>query len=176
MLRVRKVWFAVLFLVILTGSTGAVVLPVQSPPQVEPVQKPGLSDRLRRIKLTDLDGQSLTLADFSGKPVFLNFWATWCTPCIQEMSSIEQIYRRYGDEVVFLAASHEELEVLRAFRDHHQFTFPIVRLDVDYIDAFVITLPTTLLIDATGELRYEEEGMRVWHSANVVRKVRELIP
>lgn len=133
------------------------------------------NDRLDRLHMTDLDGNALTMSDFDGKPVFLNFWATWCKPCVQEMSDIQQLYQMYGDSIIFLAASIEDIETIRQFRDQYRLSFQLVRLDIEYIDAFVITLPTTLLIDRQGEVRYEEEGLRIWDSDNYDKKVRDLL-
>ncbi|MEZ5031894.1 MAG: TlpA disulfide reductase family protein [Saprospiraceae bacterium] len=145
------------------------------PVPVEVQDHRAIDDRLGRIQMTDLEGRRVSLSDFARQPVFLNFWATWCQPCIQEMSSIETLYQRYGEEIVFLAASHEDLEVIRSFQERHGVRFPLVRLDVDYIDAFIISLPTTLLIDREGHLVHEEEGIRLWNSENYERKVKELL-
>ncbi len=134
-----------------------------------------MCDRLDRIHMTDLDGRALTMADFAGKAVFLNFWATWCKPCITEMDYIQRLQDRYGQDIVFLAASTDELETIQTFQEQHGFTFQFVRLDVEYIDAFVISLPTTLLINRDGEIIHEEEGVRVWDSENFDAKVRKLL-
>lgn len=134
-----------------------------------------MCDRLDRIHFTDLNGTALTMADFAGKAVFLNFWATWCKPCIQEMDYIQRLHARYGQDVVFLAASTDDLQTIQNFQEQRGFTFQFVRLDIEYIDAFVISLPTTLLINKDGEIIHEEEGVRVWDSENFDAKVRKLL-
>ncbi len=150
-----------------TNTCSANILPVRSDQLI--------NDRLDRLRMTDLDGNSLSMADFTGKPVFLNFWATWCKPCIQEMAYIEQLYQIYGEDIIFLAVSRDELETIRQFQQTHDLGFQFVRLDVEYIDAFVTSLPTTLLIDRRGEVIHDEEGVRVWDSENCLKKVRDLI-
>jgi thiol-disulfide isomerase/thioredoxin len=139
---------------------------------LEPVE---LSDRLKRIKMEDLEGRSFTLEDLGGRPVFLNFWATWCRPCVSEMASIEELYQQFKEDVVFLAITTESAEEIEAFRQKHPLTFDFARLEVEYIDAFVIELPTTLLIDANGQLRHEEEGATIWTLENNVQRVRNLL-
>jgi thiol-disulfide isomerase/thioredoxin len=134
-----------------------------------------LSDRLKRIKLSTLDGQPFDLTAYSGKPVFLNFWATWCAPCISEMPSIETLHERYGDQVVFLAASTESLSKISSFQEERKFPFVFARLEVEYIDAFIIKLPTTLLINSKGELIHELEGGQNWTSSENIEKLKEVL-
>lgn len=133
-----------------------------------------LESRLNRIKMSDLNGLPFTLHDLAGKPVFLNFWATWCGPCISEMRSIEEVYQQFKDEVVFLAVSTEDPAKIEAFRQKNPFSFQFARLDVEYVDAFVIKLPTTMLISRNGKLTYEEEGYRVWTHFNNLEKIKEI--
>ncbi|MCB0570092.1 MAG: TlpA family protein disulfide reductase [Phaeodactylibacter sp.] len=133
-----------------------------------------LDERLERIRMTGLDGKPLTLDAFAGRPVFLNFWASWCAPCISEMSTIEEVHRLYGAEVAFLAVSTDSLAAIRQFRETRGFTFTFAHLEGGYIDAYVVKLPTTLLISREGKLVFEEEGMRVWTSEALRRKVEEI--
>jgi thiol-disulfide isomerase/thioredoxin len=133
-----------------------------------------LDDRLQRIKLSDLDGRPFTLEDLGGRPVFLNFWATWCGPCISEMRSIEEVYQQYKDDVVFLAVSTETPEQIKAFQAKHDYSFQFARLEVEYVDAFVVKLPTTMLITRDGKMQYEEEGFRVWTQYNNLEKIKEI--
>jgi len=134
-----------------------------------------LSDRLKRIKMTNRFGYPFTLQDLGGRPVFLNFWATWCGPCISEMRSMAEIYEIYKDQAVFLAVTTEDFEKIEAFREKHEFPFEFARLDVDYVEAFVIKLPTTMLISRDGRLVYEEEGYRDWTNYNNVEKLKEIL-
>ena len=133
-----------------------------------------LSERLEKIKMTDLKGRPMSLHQFVGKPVFLNFWATWCRPCVSEMQSIEEVYQQFKNDVVFLAVSNEEPEKIRGFLDKNKFSFAFARLDMAYIDAYIVTMPTTMLIDAAGNLVAEEEGFRVWTQYNNLEKIKAL--
>ncbi|MEZ4919351.1 MAG: TlpA disulfide reductase family protein [Saprospiraceae bacterium] len=141
----------------------------------KPSQEVSLTSRLENIKMTDIDGRPFTLHALGGKPVFLNFWATWCRPCISEMRSMEELYQKYKGKAVFLAVTTEDISKIKEFKAKNDFHFDFAKLDVEYIDAFVITLPTTFLIDRSGKLVYEEEGARVWTSFNNEEKFKEII-
>lgn len=125
--------------------------------------------------MTDLKGQPFTLHKFNGKAVFLNFWATWCKPCINEMASMETLYQQYKNDIVFLAVTTEDLAKIKSFRQQQNLSFDFARLDITYLDAYVIKLPTTLLINHKGELVQEEEGMRIWTQYNNLEKIKALV-
>lgn len=157
---------------LILGCSGVKVGPKTAEPESQQIS----DNRLAKIRLTDLDGQPRSLRDFAGRPVFLNFWATWCRPCVAEMASIERLRATYGDQIVFLAVSHEPLETIRTFRREHDFSLEMARLENGYIDVFVVSLPTTMLIDRTGRLIEEVEGARDWMQFNNQEKVRSLLP
>ncbi len=139
---------------------------------------PITDERLQRVRLTDLEGRPIDLRRYHGKAVFLNFWATWCRPCLTEMASIEQLRQELDPaDIVFLAASDEDAATIEAFRKSHpEFGFEFVRLEVPFIDVFVVSLPTTFLISPEGELVHEEEGLRNWTAYNNREKVIQLLP
>ena len=134
-----------------------------------------LSERLEKIKMTDLKGKPFSLHQYAGKPVFLNFWATWCPPCISEMQSIEAAYAQLKDRVEFLAVSNEDPEKIRAFLEKNNFSFPVAHLDINYIDVYIVKMPTTFLIDASGKLVLEEEGYRDWMQYGNLEKIKSLV-
>ncbi|HDZ13912.1 MAG TPA: redoxin domain-containing protein, partial [Pricia sp.] len=87
--------------------------------------------------LTDANEQPLTYDEERGKIVFLNFWATWCGPCIQEMPSIQELYDQYGDKVSFLLVTDEDSSKVQAFRRKKGITVPMYITDKEEIpDAF----------------------------------------
>jgi cytochrome c biogenesis protein CcmG/thiol:disulfide interchange protein DsbE len=99
------------------------------------------------------DGQPVTMINLQGKPVVLNFWATWCPPCEEELPALEAAFDRYQGEVNFLAVSVEESAgVVRPFVDERGLTLPVL-LDTDgeVVNLYdVKALPTTIFIDANG--------------------------
>ncbi|WP_455663055.1 redoxin domain-containing protein, partial [Pradoshia sp.] len=81
--------------------------------------------------LKDLEGQEVSLSDYKGKKVFLNFWATWCNPCKEEMPEMEKIHQKYED-VAILAINLDTDEDIQGFMDEHGLSFKAL-LDVDEV-------------------------------------------
>lgn len=72
------------------------------------------------------DGSGFTLSEHEGKVILLNFWATWCAPCVGEMPAFEKLYEEYGDQIQILAVnSGEEKKIVDAFLEERNYTFPI---------------------------------------------------
>lgn len=105
----------------------------------------------------DLDGNAHKLSDFQGKPVILNFWASWCSPCKSEMPDIESAYQKYGEEIHFLIVnltdgSRETTATASAYITEQGYTFPVY-YDTDSDAAYtygVSGIPITYFIDAEG--------------------------
>jgi thiol-disulfide isomerase/thioredoxin len=105
----------------------------------------------------------------------LNFWATWCGPCVSEMGSIEKASQQFKDEIVFLALSNESASLIKSYVKRNKFSFKFGRLEGSYLDVYVVSLPTTILIDAQGQVVEEEEGFRNWTSPSSLEKLKSLV-
>lgn len=107
----------------------------------------------------DLEGNEVNLTDFFGKPIILNFWASWCGPCKMEMPDFNEAYSTYKDEIEFLMVnmtdgSRETVEKASSFIAESGYTFPVY-YDTEYSAAItysVSSLPTTYFLNAEGEL------------------------
>lgn len=105
----------------------------------------------------DADGNEIRLSDYSGKPVIVNFWASWCGPCQSEMPAFEEKYKEYGDEIQFMMINitdgdRETLDTAQNFVENSGYTFPVfydtgLNASGRY---YVYYLPTTFFIDADG--------------------------
>ena len=114
------------------------------------------------IALKDLQGQEVRLSDLRGKVVLLNFWATWCKPCKEEMPAMQAAYDKLRDEGLVVLAVNE-LEDVQRVAEHvrsHGHTFPVV-MDHDNRIANrygVVGLPASFLIDRQGIVRERVSG------------------
>lgn len=120
----------------------------------------GASDHLQ-YKLTKLDGSLIEMRSLLGKVVVMNFWATWCGPCLTEMPLFQKTIEKYKDdgEVVFLAiTTDEDRELVKPFLKQHRFELPVAYADYlnDYFD--VNSIPTTIILDRNGQIAYRQAG------------------
>lgn len=111
------------------------------------------------LKLHDLKGVPHTLEDYRGKPVLLNFWATWCVPCAAEMPLLSEMQKQYQGKVVFIAASIDDEDVkpqVEAFIKKHQGEALTVMMGatLDSLDDFGVNqgMPGTVFLDAEGKI------------------------
>ncbi len=112
--------------------------------------------------LTRFDtGEAISLSALRGKPVILNFWATWCRPCRAEMPALQATFERYGDDLLVVGVDQgEEGAVVGPFLDELGITFPVL-LDGDMSvgrDYRIMGLPTTFFIDSKGIIRGVHAG------------------
>lgn len=128
---------------------------------------------IERVKLTELNGDPIKLSEFKGKIVFINFWATWCGPCIKEMPTIEAAQNSLKDEnVVFLIASNEDTEEIEDFQKNRPFKFHYVRL-LNMEELKIPALPTTHIYGPDGNLRFSESGSRDWNESTNLKLIIE---
>jgi len=133
----------------------------------------GKDREIVKIRLKDLNGQPINLDKYKGKTIFLNFWATWCKPCIEEMPTIEKAQNiLQNEDVVFLLASGESAEEIDAFRIAHDYKFNYARIE-NSEEINVQTLPTTFIFNPNGELVFSETGYRKWDEKNNIDMIRK---
>ena len=107
----------------------------------------------------DYDGKEVKLSAFKGKPVVLNFWASWCGPCKSEMPDFNEIYQEYKDQICFMMVNltdgtQETMEKAKAYVDGQGYSFPVY-FDTKSEGAIaygVYSIPTTFFIDANGDV------------------------
>ena len=121
-----------------------------------------------------LDGEPVELETFRGRVLFLNLWASWCTPCVRELASIERLRDRLADtDVAFLIVAAEGERPVRSFLRKYGYDLPVY-LEVDPVpSAFGMRgLPTTWVVDREGRIVLLRHGEAVWDSDDVEGFVR----
>lgn len=127
------------------------------------------------VLLKDLNGQSVNLEKYKGKTIFLNFWATWCKPCKEEMPSIERAQKMLLDEnIIFLMASSESVEDINEFKTNHDYPFSYTQIE-NSGELDILALPTTFIFDASGALVFSEMGSRQWDEDKNIDLIRQII-
>ncbi len=126
--------------------------------------------------LRDINGERHSFSEFKDKAVFLNFWATWCPPCIAEMPSIQRLYDEYGDKLVFVLASSEDIKTLNRFLEKKEYTFPVYILDSRVPDVFASrSIPASFLISPEGKILMKKQGAARWDGKKVKALLDEII-
>ncbi len=112
------------------------------------------------FSLQTLDGERVKLSDFEGEKVILNFWATWCKPCREEMPDLQSIYEERDDDVVILAINMDAHNDVEGFIDSYSVTFPVLLDENDQVSDMyqIISLPTTYFIDEDGTIVQKHLG------------------
>jgi peroxiredoxin len=121
------------------------------------------------FNLPDLSGNLHRLQDFRGEVVVLNFWATWCPPCLEETPKLSDLHLRYKDSgvhVIGIALDKDSLDVVRPFVETNNISYTILRGNREILDVLsaghsgdeLRGVPTTLLIDRKGKIRERFDG------------------
>jgi peroxiredoxin len=132
------------------------------------------------FSLKDLKGREVEIKQFKGKVIFLNFWATWCGPCKEEMPGMEALHRQLKEKnfvMLTISVDYEGIRPVQEFINKHQYTFPVL-LDPkgETLDLFEVKgIPTTFLIDKKGKMLGKAIGPRDWKSIEVESLLNLLI-
>ena len=125
------------------------------------------------FSIEDHDGNKIDFQEVKGQVIFLNFWATWCPPCIAEMPDINDLYVKKSNEAsFFLISVDEDRQKAIDFVKRKKIDFPIYFLDSPLPSTYNIqSIPTTYLIDKEGNIRVENHSMAKYDT----KKFRNLI-
>jgi peroxiredoxin len=126
-----------------------------------------------------LNGTNQKLSDLKGKVVFLNFWATWCPPCRQEMPSMETLFQRFkGQGLEILAVDcQEESGDVSAFMSRNKLNFPVALDKPGAVcgDYGISAIPTTYIIDRSGKIILRVVGGRIWDNPKIIAAFETLL-
>ena len=119
---------------------------------------------------------SIKFEETKGKVVFINFWATWCPPCIAEMASIQELYDDYNEKVVFLLITNDSFDTVEKFKQKRGFDFEVFNpLNQAPEELSVSTIPRTFIINKKGEIVVDESAALDWNNNKVRAQLNELL-
>lgn len=127
--------------------------------------------------LEDREGNTLNMSDLKGKTIFINFWATWCPPCVAEMPEIEGLYNAVNsDDIVFLMISvDDDMEKLDKFVERKAFSFPVYQLTSNIPAQYKTgSIPSTFVVSPKGKLVLKHKGMASYNSSDFQSFIKKL--
>jgi peroxiredoxin len=168
LMKMQRPWAVMALAMTLNGNSQGGWLERVSPPLPAPVWT-----------LTDTLGATHSLGDLAGHVVLVNFWATWCSPCLEEMPSIMRLRKRVGeDKLVILGISVDEpVRRVRRFGEQFGLDFPLL-IDPDgeaYRAWKVKVYPSSFLLDGMGRIRFQAIGPVEWDNVESIDAVNQLI-
>lgn len=135
-----------------------------------------VSPQAKQWEISNLSGKTLQFDQLLDKPVFVNFWATWCPPCNAELPGIHDLYEQYKNKVNFVFLSNEAPGTIQSFILKHQYQdMPFYRYDGIPKDFFSNSIPVTFIISREGEVVLEKRGAARWDSDKVKTLLNKLI-
>ena len=153
--------------------------PKLDPPSAQDMKVTTIDFDSNVLQFSDLENNIFTLQNFKGKNLFINYWATWCNPCLAEMPYMAELYENYKDEedIIFLYLSREKLETIKNYKpkDESLQQLPIYKIITD--DEFFATsgIPTTFIINSDGEVIVKDLGSAFWNDESVFKLIDNLI-
>jgi cytochrome c biogenesis protein CcmG/thiol:disulfide interchange protein DsbE len=177
-MKLRKLFYLILVLTFIAAGCkkkepepqqqGQANVEAEEKPTQPPVDKapPGPGGKSApSFTLQDLNGKPVSLSDFKGKVIILDFWATWCPPCVMEIPHFIELYEQYKDQgfaMVGISLDHQGISVVKSFVRKYQVNYTILMTDgrVDKAYGGIPGIPTTFVIDAAGNIRQKYVGYR----------------
>ena len=140
----------------LSMPAGAIQL---SPPEIPVETRVNLNWNLRTLSGTRINLEN----EYEDKIIFINFWATWCPPCIVEMPSIEKLYQKFKDRIGFACISNESIDTIKEFKTKNKYSFTMYQSEIDVPKEFNLTIiPATFIISRDRKIAFKHEGPADW--------------
>lgn len=135
--------------------------------------EPKLTQDLYSLEFTTLDGVTTSFADYAGAPLIVNFFASWCTPCVKEMPDFQRLHERSGERFQIIGLAVEGERPARRIVESTGVTYPVGLADTDLLVRLGgVAMPTTVFISKQGELLESHSG--VLDYANLISRTEKL--
>ncbi|MBC8321013.1 MAG: TlpA family protein disulfide reductase [Bacteroidetes bacterium] len=135
-----------------------------------------INNQTKLWQIYDMEGRHVSFASLNDKPVFLNFWATWCPPCVAELPGIADLYKKYNKEVNFIIVSDENPDKVQAFVIKNNLdSLPFYQNKSVPSDFKSQSIPTTFIIDKEGVVVVIKKGAARWNSGRIQTVIDQLI-
>jgi thiol-disulfide isomerase/thioredoxin len=153
------------------------VLQIKAPRMIDEEKQEVLSDMDYNWTLAWAENEPFYFSNFRNQVVFINFWATWCPPCVAEMPEIQELYKKYGSRVAFMLVTNEKPEVVEAFMEKNQYKMPVFYLaGIQPPQALSFSaFPTTFIISKDGHVVSKKTGAANWNSKATEKILEELL-
>lgn len=182
----KKHWSNILFVIVIAliiftpvGSYVKVKLNqmkliFSNPSSIEEAKRVTVSDF--NWNLVDGSGKIVNFQEMEGEIVLVNFWATWCPPCIAEMPSLNELYADYKDKIRFVFVASDEVKNVNSYFEKNNFNLPVYYTSEKApTELYANSIPATFLIDDRGKIIMKEIGSSDWNSKNVRNQIDELL-
>jgi len=177
------IFFLLFILLILIPSTRVEVvsffirLTSSAPSEMKSEDQFLIPEDTKSWSITDMNGKQIYLTSLmDDKPVFINFWATWCPPCVAELPGIAELYNKYGDQVNFILASNESVSTVLSFAKKRQLTeLPFFQYTDVPAALYSESIPTTFLLNKNGQVILSKKGAARWNSDQMNQIIDQLL-
>lgn len=129
--------------------------------------------KFNSLSLTDLNGKPVSSDEFDNKKLFINFFATWCGPCLQEFPALMSLQSTLEKEnFQFIVVSDEPIARLRTFREQSEMPMMILHSEKSLREHRIFTIPTSYVLNKEKEIVFTKVGVTDWTSANMIKKLK----
>lgn len=130
----KKIWGIILFF----GLIAIVLYKFSTPPRID----------FNELEVTDISGKKVNLNDYKGKPLVVNFWATWCGPCMQEIPDFQHVQAKYADSVLFLMVyDKSSMGNIQGFFKKYNYKLTFLQSQKEFKQMGIYSIPTTYFLD-----------------------------
>lgn len=184
--KISDIVFILFVLAILIPSSRAEIIGFVNKVKSKIIQ-PSLKKESKQIKLStdDFDWEIISLKDgrtnlnkYKGKVIFINFWATWCLPCVAELPEIQKLYNEFKDfeGIVFILVSNESPQIIESFLDQKKYDLPVfIAMEQAPKVFFSRTIPTSYLISKEGKIVIKQKGVVKWSGEKMQGIINEML-